>query len=400
MSPPEGLIPFGEVRAWMFQEALPFWGSAGVDEKGGFREELALDGRPTDVPFKRVRTICRQVYVFSHAALLGWDPGRALSTMGYEFLVKHAWLGPDRGWAKLLSRDGEAIDPTPDLYDLAFVQFALAWRYRLTGEAEVLEKIRKTHHFIKAHLGAGALGGYWHQVPPTGPRLQNPHMHLLESFLAIADAGGGESYVEAAGEIVDLFQTRFFDGRTLGEYFTDDLRRVAGEPGRSVEPGHQFEWAWILAQYHRLSGRDVTKEALGLTEFGELCVDAARGAVPDEVRDDGMVLRSGSRTWPNTERIKAHLGLFELIGKDPRAAVNGSVRLLLGRYLTNCPKGSWIDRFDAQGRPIATAAPASTFYHLFLAFAEVLRLEPALLALPEAPVMRDKPDERDKSDRT
>lgn len=380
MSGPRGQIPFSEVRAWTFQDALPFWGAAGVDDVGGFREDLGLDGKPTTVPFKRVRTICRQIYVFSHAATLGWAPGQALSTLGYEYLVGQAWLGADKGWARRLSRQGEVIDATPDLYDIAFVLFALAWRYRLTRDAEVLGRIRRTLHFVKTKLSAGDLGGYWHQAPPTSPRLQNPHMHLLESLLAIVDAGGGEEFLEAAGEIVTLFQTRFFDGATLGEYFTADLRRLPGAAGRSIEPGHQFEWAWILVQYQRLAGRDVSAEAEALAAFAERCVDPDTSAVPDEVCDDGAPLRTSSRTWPNTERLKAHLALFELTGRDTRAAIDGSTRLLLDRYLATQPRGGWIDQFNADGQPIATAMPASTFYHVFLAFAELLRLEPALSA--------------------
>jgi N-acylglucosamine 2-epimerase/mannose-6-phosphate isomerase len=93
------------------------------------------------------------------------------------------------------------------------------------------------------------------------------------------------------------------------------------------------------------------------------------------------VLDGGSRSWPNTERIKGQLALFELFGRDTRDAVAGSARVLLDRYLAVTPRGSWIDDFDRSGRPIATAAPTSTLYHVFLAFAEILRLEPRLAAL-------------------
>lgn len=386
MSQQAGAVPFSEIRAWMFSKALPFWASAGVDVAGGgFHEELGLDGKPTGVAFKRVRTLCRQVYVFSHAGLMGWAPGREFSDRGYHYLVERAWLGTDNGWARRLSRHGEVVDATPDLYDLAFVLFALAWRYRLTGDDEVFIRICQTHRFIKARLSAGERGGFWHQAPAHGPRVQNPHMHLLEALLAVAGASGDESFLDAAGEIVGLFRAHFFDGRTLGEYFTEDWRRIVGEHGRRVEPGHQFEWAWILAQYHRLTGREVVNEAQALVEFAERCVDPETFAVFDEVRDDGLAVRATSRTWPNAERIKGHLALFELAGRDPRAAVNGSARLLFDRYLSAPPHGSWIDQFDAGGNPIATTAPASTLYHLFLAFAEVLRLEPALASLPGAP---------------
>jgi mannose/cellobiose epimerase-like protein (N-acyl-D-glucosamine 2-epimerase family) len=105
----------------------------------------------------------------------------------------------------------------------------------------------------------------------------------------------------------------------------------------------------------------------------------------DAVRDDGAQLRTTSRAWTNTERIKAWLALFELTGRDPRREVAGSLHLLFGRYFAGLPLGLWRDQFDAEGQPLSKAVPASIVYHLFLAFSEVLRLQPRLIALDRSP---------------
>lgn len=375
-------IPYSEVRSWMFELALPFWAEAGLDRAhGGFLEELRLDGSPADIAFKRVRVTCRQIYVFSHAALLGWRAGAALSTLGYDYLVDKAWLGEGQGWARRLTRQGDVLDTAPDLYDIAFVLFALAWRYKLTGEAETLGRMHATLAFVRTQLRAAPHEGFWHALPPLGPRLQNPHMHLLEACLAAFEACGDERYLDGASETVGLFQRYFFDGRTLAEYFTADWGRALSEEGRSVEPGHQFEWAWLLAQYQRTSGvsTDLAGSAAALIAFGErFGVDAETQATYDEVRDDGAPLRTTSRAWPNTERIKGHLGLYELTGADPRQAAAAATRVLLDRYLALPLPGAWIDQFDALLQPMSQTIPASTLYHVFLAFAELLRLQPRL----------------------
>lgn len=367
-------IPITEIRAWMFDKALPFWGRRGVDEQfGGFLEETDTSGKSTDCSFKRVRVMCRQVYVFSHAALMGWTPGNRLSDMGYAYLVDRAWLGPDRGWARRLTRTGEVLDPTPDLYDMAFVLFALAWRYKLTKDQGVKERADETLKFIETRLSS-EFGGFWHDPGRQEPRLQNPHMHLLEACLALAEATGDCRYLRQAASLVCLFYQRFFDGSTLCEYFTVDWQPWPGQMGRSREPGHHFEWAWILAQYSKLNGQDVLSAVRALVEFGEQGVHQQSHAVFDEVSESGETLRASSRTWPNTERIKGWLGLFELDGTDPRRAVIQSSRLLLDRYLKVERSGSWLDEFNEEGCAPSTVAPASTFYHLFLAFAELLRL--------------------------
>ena len=377
-------IPFAEIRAWMFEQALPYWGGRGVDsEAGGFHEELGLDGAATDIAFKRTRVICRQIYVFSHAAILGWAPGAILSARGFDYLVAKAWLGPEQGWAGRLSRAGAVIDATPDLYDLAFVLFALAWRYKLAREPEVLRYAHLTLDFIRARMRPDEGEGFLHKLPPSGPRLQNPHMHLLEAALAAFTATDDARFLDLADELVGLFRARLFDGRVLREHFTADWAPMPGAQGRQAEPGHHFEWAWILAQYQHIKATDMAREAAALVDFAErFGVDPATQATFDQVRDDGAPLRQSSRTWPNTERIKGHLALFELLARDPRAPVAGSARLLLDRYLAVSPRGAWIDQFDARGAPLTKAAPASTLYHLFLAFAEILRLETALTQTP------------------
>lgn len=369
-------LPFDQVRSWMF-DALPFWAEHGVDRAdGGFFEELSLSGAPTACAFKRVRVICRQIYVFSHAALLGWREGEALSQLGFDYLVARARLS-DGGWARRLSREGEIIDATPDLYDLAFVIFACAWRYRASGDERAKTHAVETLRFIQDHMAAPG-GGFWHALPASPERRQNPHMHLAEACLAAFEATRDAGFLEAAGKLIDLFRTRFFDGETLGERFDADWRRTDWV----LEPGHHFEWAWILGQFQRLSGEDVSALAHSVAKFAEeRGLDRRSHAVFDAIGADGSPIRATSRIWTNTERIKAALALFELTGADPRPMASTSLSLIFDRYFAGRMPGLWVDQFDRDGAPIVAPVPASCVYHLFLAFSELLRLEARIEAL-------------------
>ena len=372
-------VPFEAARAWMFEAALPLWAERGVDRvDGGFYEELDAEGRPTACDFKRVRVMCRQIYVFSHGTVLGWKPGADISEWGYKHLVTQARLR-EGGWARVLSRRGAVIDATIDLYELAFVIFAMAWRYRASGDPEARAHALDTLEFIRTRMRAPN-GGFWHSLPLTGTREQNPHMHLAEACLVAFEATGEEVFLDTAREVVQLFATRFFDPRTLGERFDQTWARVGGG---GVEPGHHFEWTWILAHYQRLTGDPVGTLAARSAEFAERYgVDPGTHAVYDALSQEGDVLESSSRIWTNTERIKAALGLFELDGRDPRPALSSSCGLIFGRYFANDIPGLWTDRFDGMGKSMTTATPASCVYHLFLAFSEMLRLEPQIAKLP------------------
>lgn len=372
------------IRSWLFDQALPFWAAHGIDhEYGGYVERLTLDGRDAAVDFKRTRVACRQIYVFSHAATMGWRPGATLAETGIVYLTERAWLGPDKGFARLTTRDGKVLDPTPDLYDLAFVLFAFAWRHGAMKDALSLGWMHKTMDFIEQHMRHPGGLGFWHQLPPDGFRLQNPHMHLTEACLAAFEATGEQRFADHAKALVKLFQTKFFDAAsgTLAEYFNDDWSRAAGEDGRVTEPGHQLEWAWILNSARKLLGVDTAAEIRATIAFAERHgVDQATSVTYNCVRNDGTAIDRGSRTWPNTERLKAAVALYELDGVDPAPVIDPTVDLLLQRYLSHDPPGTWIDAFDEKGEAESNTIPASTLYHVFLAFAEVLRISDSSFA--------------------
>jgi mannose/cellobiose epimerase-like protein (N-acyl-D-glucosamine 2-epimerase family) len=366
------------IRSWMFDDALPFWADAGLDRiHGGVVESMALDGSgPSGVTFKRSRVVCRQLYVFSHAELLGWRPARAAADHVFAFYAAHCWRGGTHGLARRLTIEGAVSDPTPDLYDYAFALFGLGWRYKATKDPQALRLAHDAMDVIDASLRHPSGAGFHAALPPALPRQQNPHMHLLEAALVLAEASGDARFSSLADEIATLFKTRLcrLPEGLLIEFFDDSLRPMPGDEGRWIEPGHMFEWAWILAQHQKLSGADNQAFVAALVDWAERHgVNASTQSTWNGVRDDGVALDRRSRTWPNTERIKGWIGLAELTGVNPRRAVEGSARRLLDFYLSPAPRGCWIDQRDADGNPDVETIPTSTLYHVFLAFAEALR---------------------------
>ncbi len=371
---------YGAFRTWMFDRALPFWASVGQDQAGlGAREHLSLDGSPAKVGYKRTRVQARQIYAFSHAALLGWSEGKRMAEGGYRFLIRSAQRDGG-GWVRRVSPGGETVlDAAIDLYDQAFVLFALAWYARMSGADEPLERARRTTEWIRAHMRQPPQGFYTVLPVEPGPRQQNPHMHLLEASLALYETSGETLYGDLAHELVDLFKTRLFDPRTgaLGEFFTDEWAAAAGEAGDHVEPGHQFEWVWILDQYERLTGGDATGEIEAL--YGGACahgVDPATAMVWDRTSRGGQVLQRSTRLWPQTESLKAHAVMVTRRGVGA-TAIPKVVQNLGAHFLSGCPEGAWIDQLDAAGAPTADKIPTSSFYHLFMAFGELERLAKA-----------------------
>lgn len=367
------------IRHWLFQDALPVWGDRGVDRKnGGFVEYFALDGSDGGADYKRTRVTCRQIYVFSHAALMGWEDGEALARHGIEHLTGKAWMDDAGCFARRTTREGEILDPTPDLYDLAFALFALGWAYRATGDADLVRWAHRSLDAIERHL-RHPVEGYWHDAGKQGWRQQNPHMHLLEAALSVYEATRDERFADLAREVAGLFTRRFFDlgTGTLAEFFTDEWQRAPAPDGRLIEPGHQLEWAWILTNHDRLLGGDTAAQTRALIDFAERHgVDPQTGRTFNAVRDDGAPIDLGSRSWPNTERMKAAVALWDRDGTDPRPVIDASANWLFSKYFDPAPRGMWIDAFDTDGQAVVDKIPTSTLYHVVLAFAEALRVLP------------------------
>ena len=363
---------------WLRDHALPLWQSnAGWDAvHNGCVESLDLSGAPNlDAP-KRVRVQARQLYVFAHAAMLGFEGAAEHTAKIAAYLQAKARDYGRGGWVHLLAPDGIVVDARRDMYDQAFVLHGLAWALRAIEDKDLKDHIQPTLSFVDDELRHPAFGGYVESDLRELPRRQNPHMHWLEALLALYEATGDDQLIARADNVVDLFRTRFFDEetKTLGEYFSEDWQVADGPAGQVVEPGHHFEWVWLLHKYTRLGGRHKMKaHAQALYDFA--CTHALTGEAGfavDEVDRSGCVVRGTRRLWPQTEALKAHITAFRWWGTETGDHIARVTEGLFDNYLNVTPTGGWQDQFDEAGEALAKTMPASSFYHLMLGFAESL----------------------------
>lgn len=365
-----------EARHWLMDACFPLWSERGIGDHDLFREALNPDHQAVSSETTRVRVQARQVYVFSEALRMGWKPNDAMDhvAMGLATLSGPA-LRADGLVGRTLSAAGEGLtDDTPDLYDTAFALFALAEASQvMDGETDAMATAGTILAAIDQHLRAPD-GGWLETLPSDGRRHQNPHMHLLEACLALhrADPAGG--HLERATRIVDLFD-RYFTagpGNVLGEHFGAGWTMPAGRDADIVEPGHQFEWVWLLHTYGRAAELPRPAAIERLYSFACSTLDSDGRAV-QEVTREGAIADGSRRTWPQTEALKAHLAMLEATGDEAfAAAACRSFDVLMDEYLT--PEGGWIDHYDATGKPLSHLMPASTGYHVVLALAELIRV--------------------------
>lgn len=363
------------VHHWLFDETLPLWSTAGVDrQNGGFFEALDFAGRPIHKP-KRMRTIGRQIYAFAVAKERGWNgPADELIQHGIDFIVRNGRTRQG-GWVRTLNVDGSVADPVEDAYDHSCVLLALAHAH-ISGNKDALGLGQETFAFLDEHLEDHRLTGFLETSDGEGVRRSNPHMHLLEAFLAWHQATGERSYLRRAARIIDLFRSSFFDPETwtLGEFFDDDWKPAMGDMGAWTEPGHHFEWASLLVDFAKASGqKDLVVFARKLYASAVANgLNRATGLAYGSVTRNGLPLDRMSRSWPQTEAIKAAAALDGTGGPDLKPEIEARVGRLFRWHIDPAPTGLWIDQIDEHGRSQAREVPASIFYHLVTALMQYL----------------------------
>ena len=360
--------PGARLMRWLETSALPLWWALGADhQRGGFHEALEQDGRSVDAP-RRARVQARQIYVYAVAARMGWK-GPAITAVRHgldTFLGRYG--RPDGLFHTRVGGNGVPLDEPAALYDQAFALLALAAAAEaLPDQAAALEA--RAGAVLEALQDWRAPAGGFVENGAGEPYQSNAHMHLLEAALAWTEAGGSPRWRTLAAEIVDLALSRFVDPDrgVLREAFAANWAPAPGLAGRIVEPGHQFEWAWLLERWGRETGDGRGPEAARrLFAAGRAGVDPRRGVAVDALLDDLTIERATARLWPQTEWLKA----ATILG-DTGAASQAAAALEL--YLDVPTPGLWRDRLGADGVFVEEPAPASSFYHIVGAIAATAR---------------------------
>lgn len=350
--------------AWLREAALPLWSTAGVDAEGGFYDALTANGEPCEAP-RRARVQARNTFVFAQAALARFEgPWLQTAWRGFEsFLARYR--RPDGLFVSTVDAGGRVLDDTPALYEQDFALLAMAALYVAdASRMDLLEAAAKTRRGLQALRHPA--GGFREFGPH--PFQANAHMHLLEAALAWEDAGVAD-WAPLSDEVAALALTCFIDPERgfLREFFDARWRPASGDDGRWVEPGHQFEWAWLLERWGaRRRHTPARTAARKLFQHGLAGVDRRREVAVNILWDDLSVRDGSARLWPQTEYLKAAL----LFGEEAEAltAARG-----LAKYLDVPARGAWRDKMQPDGSFADEPAPASSLYHLTGAALALLR---------------------------
>jgi mannose/cellobiose epimerase-like protein (N-acyl-D-glucosamine 2-epimerase family) len=350
---------------WLTDAAYPLWAQNGIDpQTGGFIETLGQNGAGLPHP-RRARVHPRQIYAFAQAPGLGWkgDISRIL-LQGTDYFTTY-YRRRDGLFRTLASVDGAPLDDRALLYDQAFALLGYAAAaIALDARSDFEKRARELRQAIESQFRASN-GAFHSGETREGVFEANPHMHLLEACLAWAEIGHDPGWTDWARQLVDLAMEKFIHRGTgvLGESFAADWQPAPGIAGRIVEPGHQFEWAWLLLRSETRHPGPVRDAALRLIAIGEKSGVHNQVAI-NALLDDFSIHDPNARFWPQTERLKAALLAAQLTGEASYWSMAAAAAAALLPYLETPVAGLWLDVQLPSGELVDSPSPASTFYHL------------------------------------
>jgi mannose-6-phosphate isomerase len=344
-------------------------------------ERLQADLTPAPLGYRRGMVAGRQLFFFSQAYRLTRDrlfEDRARRL--FADLVSHFWDKTNSGWYFSLNDDNTPHDATKDLYGHAFIMFGLAHYLAIFADKDALDWLGKTNELVLRHF---SLPGGWFAPSTTrdwairGRNLeQNPHMHLLEAYLSSYNATRDDTFLKCSTQIMSIYteMLRTPDGRKVLEHL-DESGQPAGAEGNLIQPGHLYEWYWLVNEYADIAGLPAYRATCApiIAWADRWGLDPGAGGIYDMVDTGGNVVSNRKRIWPVTECIKALVTRARTSCDGPSYEALAQWMTFIGeKYFT--ADGAWHEYLNQSLKPDCDYIPLSTPYHVAMAALEVERL--------------------------
>jgi mannose/cellobiose epimerase-like protein (N-acyl-D-glucosamine 2-epimerase family) len=338
---------------------LPMWREPGFNTSLKLPyEAIGADHQPLPVERYRAMACARQLFVFSQAG----DADHAQTL--FDSLTRTFQDTQHGGWFYSVDAEGAPLDTTKDLYTHAFVIFACAEYGRRSGNRDALKLVHNTSALIQSHFAASgdlfnaAMTEDFGSV--TGTPIQNPLMHLTEAWLAACEVTRDNVFGAALRRLA---------GAVAHHFVHEPTGCVAelpiGTSNNRLEPGHQFEWFWLVKQAGpQFDGSGLAEALSRAFSFAQQNgVDRETGGVCAALDETGNIKDPTQRIWAQTEYLRALA-----CHSDPAvlAALPTQIELFRQRFLR--PEG-WFECKTPAGEVARADMPSTTPYHLATAYA-------------------------------
>ena len=359
------------VEAEACEHILPFWIAKTVDrQNGGFYGEVSGEGVARPDAKKGGILNSRILWTFAHSYIVYTEPiYKEMAEHAYRFLKSAFWDDEYGGVYWSVDYLGRPREVRKHTYAQAFAIYGLAEYYRVSGQAEALQKAIRIFELIEAHAHSDQNRGYWEacerdwhlaedfrlsDLEPNAIKTMNTHLHILEAYTNLCQVWDDPGLVKRLKELIEVFIEHIIDPVTahFRLFFDEDWHPQAGP----VSYGHDIEGSWLLCEAVEVLG----DERL-ISVVKALALRMAQAVYTHGLEEDGS-LRNESNSdeteptykewWVQAEAVVGFINAYQLSGEEKylKAAWHGwefiQSNVVDSRY------GEWRGSLTVNGQPV------------------------------------------------
>jgi len=354
-----------------------FWYTKSLDrENGGYTINFGPTGQLKGQGTKMIVTQARTVWLFSRMARAGYGASEYLEAadLGYRFLKEKMWDSKYGGFYWEVDVTGEKkLRPRKHLYGQAFALYAISEYYLASKKQEALDFAIQLFDLLEAKSHDRTYGGYieffnedWTPVPdteisymgaPSGFKLMNTHLHLLEAMTTFYRAGRLPLARERLIELINIESNAVVRkglGACTDKYERDWTPRLQGDYAR-VSYGHDIENIWLLidaCDAAGLSSRPLLDLYRALFDYSiKYGYDETNGGFYDSGPFNQPADRRTKVWWVQSEAIVSALYMHRITGDAKYRSVFEKTFTFIQENMVDWENGEWRANITPEGKP-------------------------------------------------
>jgi len=309
------LIGNNENTRWaadLLEYTMKSWTDKAVTDNGLFYLYVDPDGkRAADGP-RTLESQCGLIYnlISTSVHFPRSEKEPALAKRGIDALYKY-FGNARKGFWYACAGNGKPFDETRDACGYAGIILAMATAAKVLLDDEYKAWALAAWHAARS-LFRDEHGGLIWRISPKGQvpdtmRSQRPVMDTFAALLALAplDATGGVK--EDLADLRRFITARQMTPGQLPEWYDTGWQPLTEGECAGFDIGHAFTWAFLLSEWHRLSGEEAAlTEARAFLDFGLACgYDGREGGVYTFADLNGNLVNRHYGWWQQAEAARA-----------------------------------------------------------------------------------------------
>jgi mannobiose 2-epimerase len=307
---------------------------------------------------------------------------------GVKFLIEKMWDIEHGGFYWMTDRAGNPTNKQKIGYGHSFVIYSLSEYFLASGDPKGLEYAGKVFDLLQKHAVDTNYGGYWEffdedwtLMGPGAPggdrKTLDVHMHLMEAFTTLYEAGGKSLHRRKLEEVIEILIHKIMHpvtGTGIPQFWADwsvapqikfdvvwgwDRFADGGQKASSTDNtsyGHNAEFGWLLMHAIKIGGFDLEKYRPNLEKAFyhalDHGIDWEYGGVYVEGSHTGEASDYEKEFWQQAEMLIGMLDAYQLTQNERFLEAHKQVHRFVFDKMINRNTGEWWPLMTREGEPI------------------------------------------------